>query len=197
MSGKLSRGRRGAVLCCLVGATLFATGCDENAGSAAPGAPAAGPSTDAGETGSEAAGAPPDAAAFEGTGFTQDPCSLITDAEMSQQLGSQVTAVPDSDLPTMCEWTPGGRPALNSTFLEYQKQNSRFHLDVIRDLQRTTTGPGVQRLDIGNGALLNTARHEISVLVGSSTFRIGGGVPAPLSNDALANLARLAQSRLH
>lgn len=198
MSGKPT-GRRTALLCCLIGATLFTTGCDENSGANASGAPAGGiPSADAGQAGGEAAGGNSDAAAYEGTGFSQDPCSLITSAEVSEQAGHQVSAEPNSDLPTRCEWSPDGRPRLDSTyFLEYQQQNSRFHLDVIRDLQRTTTSPNVQRLGIGNGALLDTGRHEISVLVGTSTFRIGGGEPAQLSNDALANLARLAQSRLH
>jgi len=139
-----------------------------------------------------------DAKAFEGTGFTQDPCSLLTDAEVSQQLGRQVRAVPNRDQDPRCEWTADGKPGLDSAaFLEYQKQNSRFHLDVIRDLKRPNTGPGVRRFDIGNGALLSTARREITVLVGSSTFRIGGGGSIPLSDDALVNLARLAQHRAH
>jgi len=141
---------------------------------------------------------PTEAKAFEGTGFTQDPCALLTDAEVSQQLGRQVRAVPNSDQQPMCEWTPDGKPGLESAaFLEYQKQNSRSHLDVIRDLKRPNTGPGVRRFDIGNGALLSTARRDITVLVGSSTFRIGGGGSIPLSDDALINLARLAQPRAH
>ena len=71
------------------------------------------------------------------------------------------------------------------------------HMDVIRDLKRPKPGPGIRRFDIGNGALLATGRHEITVLIGESTFRIGGGGSTPLSDDALVNLARLAQSRAH
>jgi hypothetical protein len=140
----------------------------------------------------------PSGAAFEGTGFTRDPCSLLTNAEVSQELGRQVLAVPNTDQQPMCEWTPDGKPGLDtSAFLEYQKQNSRFHLDVIRNLKRPNPGPGVRRFDIGNGALLSAARRDISVLVGGSTFRIGGGGSIPLSDDALVNLARIAQPRAH
>jgi hypothetical protein len=138
---------------------------------------------------------PTEAKAFEGTGFTQDPCSLLTNAEVSQQLGRKVLAVPNTNQQSMCEWTPNGQPGLDSlAFLEYQKQNSRFHLDVIRDLKRPITGRGVRRFDIGNGALLSTARRDITVLVGGATFRIGSRL---LSDDALVDLARLAQSRAH
>jgi hypothetical protein len=167
-----------ALVCCISGATLLVA----TAGNADPDATLPGAA----------------AGAFEGTGFTQDPCSLITDAEMSEQLGRQVKAVPNDDQQPMCEWTPDGKSALDSAaFLEYQKQNSRFHLDVIRDLKRPTLRPGVQRVDIGNGALLSSARGDISVLVGDSTFRIGSGGSVPLSEDALVNLARLAQPRAH
>ena len=141
---------------------------------------------------------PADATAFEGTGFSQDPCTLLTDVEVSQQLGHQVHAVPNRDQEPMCEWTANGQAGLDTlAFLEYQKQNSRFHLDVIRDLNRPKPGPGVHRFEIGNGALLSTARHDITVLVGGSTFRVGGGGSIPLSDDGLVNLARLAQSRVH
>ena len=70
-------------------------------------------------------------------------------------------------------------------------------MDVIRDLKRPKPGPGTRRFDIGNGALLSTGRREITVLVGDATFRIGGGGSIPLSDDALVNLARLAQPRAH
>jgi hypothetical protein len=86
------------------------------------------------------------------------------------------------------------RAVLAPVFLSLQRQNSRFHLDVIRDLKRPKTSPGYRRFDIGNGALLNTNLRDISVLVGSSTFRIGG--TGPLSDDALVSLARLAQARV-
>jgi hypothetical protein len=89
---------------------------------------------------------------------------------------------------------PDDKSALAPVFLEYQRQDSRFHLDVVRDLKRVKNSPGIQRFDIGNGALLNTNLREISVLVGSSTFRIGGA--GPLSDPALVSLARLAQSRV-
>jgi len=160
------------LMCCIAGATmLFASGGNAD---------------------------PTDAKAFEGTGFTQDPCSLLTDAEVSQQLGRQVLAVPNRDQQPMCEWTANGQPGLDTAaFLEYQKQNSRFHQDVVRDLKRPNPGHGLRRVDIGNGALLSTSRGDISVLVGSSTFRIGGGGSIPLSEDALVNLARLAQGRAH
>ncbi len=131
---------------------------------------------------------------LEGTGFTQDPCTLLTDAEVSQQLGQQVSATPSIDEGLMCEWMPDDQPVLAPVFLEYQREDSRFHLDVIRDLERPKTSPGVQRFDIGNGALLNENQRVISVLVGSATFRIGG--EGPLSDDALVDLARLAQSRV-
>lgn len=137
-----------------------------------------------------------EAQAFEGTGFTQDPCSLLTDAEVLQQFGRQVRAVPNRDHQPMCEWTPNGQPGLDTpAFLEYQKQNSRFHLDVVRDLKRPNAGHGIRRFDIGNGALLSTARRDITVMVGGSTFRSGGGGALPLSDDALVNLARPAQPR--
>jgi len=136
--------------------------------------------------------------AFEGTGFTQDPCSLLTDAEVSQQLGRPLRAVPNRDQQPMCEWTANGQPGLDApAFLEYQKLNSRFHMDVIRDLKRPNAGRGMQRFDIGDGALLSTARRDITVLVGGSTFRIGGGGVIPISDDALVNLARIAQPRAH
>ena len=136
--------------------------------------------------------------AFEGTGFTQDPCSLLTDAEVSQQLGRTLRAVPNGDQLPMCEWTANGQPGLDApAFLEYQKLNSRFHMDVIRDLKRPNAGRGMQRFDIGDGALLSTARRDITVLVGGSTFRIGGGGVIPISDDALVNLARIAQPRAH
>ncbi len=173
MSNNLSPVRVLALLFCIAGSTTLFT----SAGNADPN---------------------PSGTAFEGTGFTQDPCSLLTNAEVSQQLGRQVLAVPNPDQQPMCEWTPDGKPGLDtSAFLEYQNQNSRFHLDVIRNLKRPNPGPGVRRVDIGNGALLSTARRDISVLVGGSTFRIGGGGSIPLSDDALVNLARLPQLRAH
>jgi len=136
--------------------------------------------------------------AYEGTGFTQDPCSLLTDDEVSQQLGRQVRAMSNRDHEPMCEWTPDGRPGLDTwTFLEYQKLNSRLHLDVVRDLKRANAGPGIRRIDIGDGALLSIARRDITVLVGGSTFRISGGGAISLTDDALINLARLAQPRAH
>jgi hypothetical protein len=135
---------------------------------------------------------------FDGTGFTQDPCSLLSNAEVSQQVGRQVLAVRNRDQQPMCEWTLNGEPSLDTVvFLEYQKQNSRFHLDVIRDLKRPSSGPGVRRFAIGDGALLRTSRRDISVLVGNSTFRIVAGGSIPLSGDALVALARLAQARAH
>jgi hypothetical protein len=169
-----------ALLCCIAAATMLITA-QVNAG----------PNSETAEAGSEAK-------AFEGTGFTQDPCSLLTNAEVSQQLGRQVLAVPNPDHQPMCEWTSDGKPGLDTAaFLEYQKENSRFHLDVIRDLKRPKPGPGVQRFDIGDGALLNAARGEINVLVGGATFRIGSGGSTPISEDALVNLARLALPRAH
>jgi hypothetical protein len=167
MSGSLSTRRMMALPCCIVVAAMFGA-------FAADGSP------------------------FEGTGFTQDPCSLLTNAEVSRELGHPVAAVRNRDQQVMCEWTPSGQPGLDTTvFLEYQKQNSRFHMDVIRNLKRPNTGPGVQRFDIGNGALLSTARREITVLVGDSTFRIGAGGSIPMSDEALVNLARLALPRAH
>ena len=72
----------------------------------------------------------------------------------------------------MCEWTPDGKPGLDTlAYREYQNRSSRFHLDVVRNLKRPNPGSGVKRFDIGNGALLSTARREISVLVGDSSFR--------------------------
>lgn len=183
-----------ALLCCIASATMLFT----SAGNADPNSAGAASPPDGGANASSTGKDGSEAKAFEGTGFTQDPCSLLTDAEVSQQLGRQVLKVPNQDQQLMCEWTPDGKPGLDtSAFLEYQKRNSRFHLDVIRDLQRPNTGPGVRRFDIGNGALLSTARREISVLVGNSTFRIGGGGSIPLSDDALVNLARIAQTRAH
>jgi len=117
--------------------------------------------------------------------------------ELAKKAGKEKVEVepPSIDEGLMCEWMPGDNSVLAPVFLEYQREDSRFHLDVIRDLKRPKAGPGVQRFDIANGALLNKNRREISVLVGSSTFRIGGA--GPLSDDALVNLARLAQSRVH
>lgn len=194
MSDNQSPVRMLALLCCIAGATMLFT----SAGNADPNFAGATSPPDDGAVDSDTGKDGSEAKAFEGTGFTQDPCSLLTDAEVSQQLGRQVLKVPNRDQLPMCEWTPNGKPGLDSSaFLEYQKQNSRFHLDVIRDLKRPNTGPGVRRFNIGNGALLSTARRDISVLVGDSTFRIGGGGSIPLSDDALVNLARLAQSRAH
>jgi hypothetical protein len=189
-----------ALLCCIVGATMLITsdGVADPKSHAVAAAPRSASPLDRRAVDFEIAEAGSETRPFEGTGFTQDPCSLLTDAEVSQQLGRQVRAVPNSDQQPMCEWTPDGQPGLDtSLFLEYQKQTSRFHLDVIRDLKRPNPGPGVRRFDIGNGALLSTARREISVLVGDSTFRIGGGGTIPVSDDALVNLARLAQPRAH
>jgi len=195
MSGRMSGKRRTMLLCCLIGAvTLPMSGCAGNPYSLPTVAPAsAAPS--AGSAGAGESAASTSGGALDGTGFTQDPCTLLTDAEVSQQLGRRVSATPSIDEGLMCEWMPGDNSVLAPVFLEYQREDSRFHLDVIRDLKRPKAGPGVQRFDIANGALLNKNRREISVLVGSSTFRIGGA--GPLSDDALVNLARLAQSRVH
>jgi hypothetical protein len=195
MTARPSRHRRTMLLCCLVGAaTLSMSSCTANHNSIPAGAPASAAATaGSGGTGDESAAAN-SAGTLEGTGFTHDPCTLLTDAEVSQQLGRQVSATPSIDEGLMCEWMPDDKSALAPVFLEYQRQDSRFHLDVVRDLKRVKNSPGIQRFDIGNGALLNTNLREISVLVGSSTFRIGGA--GPLSDPALVSLARLAQSRV-
>jgi hypothetical protein len=192
MVERLSRICRTMLLCGFIGAaTVSMSSCAALPSAVPAGAPAsAAPSAGTDETVGGSAGA-----ALEGTGFTQDPCTLLTDAEVSQQLGREVRATPSIDEGLMCEWMPDDRTVLAPVFLEYQRVESRFHLDVIRDLKRTKTGPGSARFDIGNGALLNESRRDISVLVGSSTFRIGG--EGPLSDDALVDLARLAQSRVH
>jgi hypothetical protein len=189
-----------ALLCCIAGATMLVA----SAGNADPNskptgaAPEAVPPPDDGAAHSDVAKDGSEPKAVAGTGFTLDPCSLLTNAEVSEQLGRQVLKVPNRDQQPMCEWTPDGKAGIDSSaFLEYQKQNSRFHLDVIRDLKRPKTGPGVRCFDIGNGALLSMARRDISVLVGTSTFRIGGGGSIPISDEALVNLARLAQPRAH
>jgi hypothetical protein len=200
MSERLSRNCRTMLVCCLIGgATLSMSSCaaipsavqgGAPASAAASAVPSAGTDGTAGGSAGAASGE-----ALEGTGFAKDPCTLLTDAEVSQQLGRKVSATPSIDEGLMCEWMPDDGSVLAPVFLEYQRENSRFHLDVIRDLKRTKTSPGYQRFDIGNGALLNKNQRDISVLVGSSTFRIGG--TGPLSDDALVNLARLAQSRVH
>jgi hypothetical protein len=196
MTGILSRNCRTMLMCCLIGAaTLSMSSCAGNPFSIPTRAPAsAAPSAGSDGTAGESAGAT-SGRALEGTGFTQDPCTLLTDAEVSQQLGRQVSATPSIDEGLMCEWMPNDKSVTAPVFLEYQREDSRFHLDVIRDLKRPKASPGLQRFDIGNGALLNKNLRDISVLVGSSTFRIGGS--GPLSDDALVNLARLAQSRAH
>jgi len=194
MSGRMSHKRRTMLLCCLIGAaTLPMSGCAGNPYSLPTVAPAsAAPS--AGSAGAGESAAATSGGALDGTGFTQDPCTLLTDAEVSQQLGRQVSGTPSIDEGLMCEWMPDDKSVLAPVFLEYQRQDTRFHLDVVRDLKRPKTSPGVKRFDIGNGALLNTNLREIRVLVGSSTFRIGGA--GPLSDDALVSLARLAQTRV-
>jgi hypothetical protein len=60
----------------------------------------------------------------EGTGFTKDACSLLTDGVgLSQALGREATALPSSD-DTMCGSTSGGEPSLEATYLTYQVPRS-------------------------------------------------------------------------
>ncbi|MEC3956972.1 DUF3558 family protein [Nocardia sp. CDC153] len=163
---------------------LTLTGCGGETSSATPGTSVAAQATTV--------------AAKATTGFTKDPCSLLTSAEIAQALGADATAAPSTGAvgQKKCDWNlPGdttGIPGLSLSYfspsLATAFANAMHRHEPLAQNER--------QVDVGDGAILETAASIIDVLVGDSVFRVTGYSQHPISDDTLTSLARAAAARL-
>lgn len=134
---------------------------------------------------------------YAATGFTKDPCSLLSQGEVASALGGSVTATPSTSLSGLkgCGWTkPGNSTGVADLQLHYNSAPLSRAFKV--GLERNLLAPGERRVDVGNGAVLKSGRGDIYVLVGDSEFEVNGPVSKPLPDNVVTSLAKLAASRL-
>ncbi|MFJ4653396.1 hypothetical protein ACIP5Y_19205 [Nocardia sp. NPDC088792] len=133
-------------------------------------------------------------------GFSKDPCSLLTSAELTPALGGAATPAPGVNALGLhkCDWTrpdenlPEGIPDLSLSY--FSAATSKAFADAIH--QHLPPAADERQLAIGDGAVLKTDNSIIDVLVGNSVFRLTGYSQHPLSDDTLTSLATAAAERL-
>jgi Protein of unknown function (DUF3558) len=124
--------------------------------------------------------------------LTKDPCSLVTDSEVAKVLGSPVShrARTTSDGNRQCDWLRQGNGVdLPDVSIAYEPQ---WNVPGYKQMA-TAPVPGQERLDIGDGAVLESG--DITVLIGNAAFHVTrptGGLPT----SAAIPLAKAAASRL-
>lgn len=169
----------GVLALAAVGA-LMSSGCGSGADSdrPAPGPAAAGP----GAAGSG------DAAAKR----TPDPCSLLTNAEVSHALSGTATTATHSD--AGCLWEDTRQRQWLA--VSYQPQQGRAVELMLTEPELAP--PGGRRLDIGDGAIQFPDTNKIAIRVGEDYLSVGPGHGGPpMRADVLATLAKLACARAH
>jgi hypothetical protein len=138
------------------------------------------------------AGAAPAGSADPAAQPAPDPCSLLTNAEVSHALsGTDTTATPSGE---SCLWEDSG----HRQWLAVSYQPQQGHAVELMLTKPELAPPGGRPLDIGDGAIQFPGTNKVAIRVGEDYLSVGPGAGGPpMRADVLATLAKLACARAH